>query len=64
MPSLSDSRALECPYCGEEVEVAVDGVGAGEEQYVEDCPVCCRPWTVSVSRDGDEVYVQLSRSDD
>jgi cysteine-rich CPXCG protein len=22
--------------------------GAGEE-YVEDCPVCCQPWTVYVS---------------
>ena len=61
---LSDSRALRCPYCGEEVEVAVDAVGAGAEEYVEDCPVCCRPWTVVVNREGQEVDVQLLRGDD
>ena len=37
-----------CPYCGESVTLALDP-GSGEEQdYVEDCPVCCRPWAVSV----------------
>jgi hypothetical protein len=53
----------ECPYCGEAVEVAVDEVGASRESYVEDCPVCCRPWQVQVFRDGPEVAVQLSRDD-
>jgi len=56
--------ASSCPYCGEEVEVTVDPVGASSEQYVEDCSVCCRPWTVVVTRDGDEVQVELLRSDD
>ncbi len=64
MDGLSEFQALRCPYCGEEVEVTVDPIGAGEEQYVEDCPVCCRPWTVSVSRQGEEIEVRLSRSDD
>ena len=32
-----------CGACGEEIVVPVD-LSAGEEQeYVEDCPVCCRP---------------------
>ena len=32
-----------CPHCGEEIVVPVD-LSAGEEQdYVEDCPVCCSP---------------------
>ena len=32
-----------CPHCGEEVDTSPDP-GAGEsQQYVEDCPVCCRP---------------------
>ncbi len=53
-----------CPYCGETVEVAVDSVGVSSERYVEDCPVCCRPWTVLVSREGEEVEVQLLREDD
>jgi hypothetical protein len=43
-----------CPYCGEANEIGLDP-GSGEEQdYVEDCQVCCRPWHVRVryGRDG------------
>jgi len=41
-----------CPYCGEVNEVALDP-GSGEQQeYVEDCQVCCRPWRVLVAYDG------------
>ncbi len=53
-----------CPYCGERVTVQADAIGSAEESYVEDCPVCCRPWTVRVSRDGDAVDVSLNREDD
>jgi len=63
MQSFEDALQL-CPYCGEEVEVQVDSVGPGSETYVEDCPVCCRPWTVHVSRDGEDVFVSLGRDDD
>jgi hypothetical protein len=70
-PSFIDEESLpsgvleqQCPYCGEDVEVSVDPVGAGDETYVEDCPVCCRPWTVNVSREDGELRVTLSRGDD
>jgi Cysteine-rich CPXCG/Domain of unknown function (DUF309) len=53
-----------CPYCGERVTVQADALGVPEETYVEDCPVCCRPWTVRVTRDGSEVAVTLGREDD
>lgn len=42
-----------CPYCGEAVEVDVDTTGGDRQSYVEDCPVCCRPWAVEVLRDAD-----------
>lgn len=38
-----------CPYCGEPSEVAVDPGGGAQQTYVEDCPVCCRPWRVTVA---------------
>lgn len=44
---------LHCPYCGEPVDVDVDEGGSGRQSYVEDCPVCCRPWQVTVTRDRD-----------
>jgi len=61
---MPETVTSQCPYCGEAVEVAVDEVGVSEESYVEDCPVCCRPWQVQVFRDGPDVAVQLSRDDE
>lgn len=60
----ADEHSQWCPYCGEQVEVVVDPWGPSEEHYTEDCPVCCRPWVVHVSREGEEVYVSLGREDD
>ena len=37
-----------CPHCGETVEIALDPGGGAEQEYVEDCEVCCRPWRVMV----------------
>lgn len=41
--------AVLCPYCGEEVEIALDPGSGPRQQYVEDCQVCCRPWDVYVT---------------
>ncbi len=42
---------VSCPYCGEVCTIGLDP-GSGEEQdYVEDCQVCCQPWHVSVRYD-------------
>jgi predicted metal-dependent hydrolase len=53
-----------CPYCGERVTVHVEPTGMTVEQYVEDCPVCCRPWVVHVDRSGAAPRVNLAREDD
>lgn len=53
-----------CPYCGERVTVHVEPTGMSLEQYVEDCPVCCRPWLVHVERAAGEPTVTLAREDD
>jgi len=37
-----DSVRIRCPFCGERFEALVDASG-GAADYVEDCPVCCRP---------------------
>ena len=37
-----------CDACGEEIVIPLD-LSAGERQeYVEDCPVCCRPNVIDV----------------
>jgi hypothetical protein len=42
------SGVVICPYCGEESEVALDPGSGAHQAYVEDCPVCCQPWSVRV----------------
>ena len=42
---------LNCPYCGEPVELDVDESGGNRQSFVEDCPVCCRPWQVEIRQD-------------
>ncbi len=42
---------ISCPYCGEDAELNVDDDGWSRQSYVEDCPVCCQPWQVELTRD-------------
>jgi hypothetical protein len=39
---------VRCPYCGEINEIALDPGSGNQQEYVEDCQVCCRPWQVAV----------------
>jgi hypothetical protein len=32
-----------CPHCGEAIDTWPDPGGGEQQQYVEDCSVCCRP---------------------
>jgi hypothetical protein len=45
------SAEVACPYCGEAVEIVLDPGSGGDQDYVEDCEVCCRPWRVLVHYD-------------
>ncbi len=38
----SELVSVYCPYCGEIIQVIVD-LSVEEQEYVEDCSVCCRP---------------------
>jgi hypothetical protein len=42
-----------CPWCAEPVTIALDPGGGAEQEYVEDCQVCCQPWQVHVVWRGD-----------
>lgn len=43
---MDNVLSLQCPYCGEPVELQIDTGGGPHQAYVEDCSVCCRPWQV------------------
>ena len=47
----TESTDITCPYCGESYELVVD-TSAGEQNYIEDCYVCCAPINFSILLDG------------
>ncbi len=32
-----------CPHCGEAIDTFPDLGGGEDQEYIEDCSVCCRP---------------------
>lgn len=62
----ADTESLvSCPYCGESNEIALDPGSGSDQEYVEDCGVCCRPILMYVRYGADgsaEVDVYASDS--
>jgi len=58
-------KPVDCPYCGEQFTAAVDGSG-GSQDYIEDCPVCCRPieFHLEAGLDGAITSLTARRDDD
>ncbi len=55
---MHDEYAYICNSCGEEIVVPIDLSVGPEQEYVEDCPVCCHPNVIRVHVNGDgEAFV-------
>ncbi len=37
-----EEHFFQCPYCWEEISMLLEP-SISEQQYIEDCEVCCRP---------------------
>ncbi|AYC31745.1 CPXCG motif-containing cysteine-rich protein [Pseudomonas cavernae] len=48
---MLEVQAYQCPYCSEWVEALLD-LSGGDQQYIEDCPVCCQPIVFDLRTDG------------
>ena len=59
----SQSAQIQCPYCGETIDLCVD-CSVRRQVYIEDCSVCCRPITITVVSAGGEVESVEGRSED
>ncbi len=44
-------RKLSCPYCAALIEMLIDA-SAPDQQYIEECEVCCRPIVVTTRSSG------------
>ena len=62
---MLETQKSYCPYCGELIEVVID-MSVEQQDYIEDCSVCCRPITVNVSIDpiAQDIALFLSAEDD
>lgn len=58
---MDDRFIVDCPYCGEPVEIYLEPDVAGS--FIQDCEVCCNPWMVRVVGDGEDRYVEVRRAD-
>jgi hypothetical protein len=63
-PESLQSRAIQCPYCGETFGTVVD-LSSGSTSYIEDCQVCCRPieFRLEVEEGGALASLEAGRSD-
>jgi len=55
-------RSIDCPYCGESMEVFVEP-SAPQQDYIEDCRICCRPINLRVTVESDGNITLLASSD-
>lgn len=62
MDELVSSEQV-CPYCGELLTLLVEPT-AGEQVYIEDCSVCCRPIECRLRLSLDGWQLELRRDDD
>ncbi len=56
----SSTSSYECPWCFESIETFPDLGGGEQQQYVEDCSVCCHPNVLFVSWNDEERSFDVS----
>lgn len=49
---LLESTTASCPYCGELIEFLFESLDA-DQQYYEDCQVCCQPILIKLTPDSE-----------
>ena len=62
---MLDEVDVSCPYCGAGFTTLID-CSAGDQQYVEDCQVCCAPieFSIRTTPDLQLLDYELRRGDD
>jgi len=50
---MQDSISFPCPYCGSENELTIEP-GHEDQEWIEDCTVCCQPILLSLHKNEDE----------
>lgn len=48
-----EPHVLQCPYCSEQFTLMID-CSVSEQDYVEDCQICCQPIDLLIKVNGNE----------
>ncbi|HTV86464.1 MAG TPA: CPXCG motif-containing cysteine-rich protein [Dyella sp.] len=56
---MLDPHTIQCPYCGEHIQILIDASAGSEQSYVEDCQVCCAPIDIHV-RIGEDGHAHVT----
>ncbi len=46
---MQEDGSYLCNVCGEEIIIPLDISAGHDQEYVEDCPVCCRPHVLHIT---------------
>jgi len=49
-----EEHFFQCPYCWEEISMLVD-ISQKQQNYIEDCEVCCNPIQLIISIENREI---------
>lgn len=56
---MENTAEYTCAYCGEPNLTFIDLSAGGQQSYVEDCQVCCRPNVLYVRIDEDTLDIEI-----
>jgi len=60
---LLQTHELDCPYCGEVIQIVVD-CSIPNQDYIEDCQVCCRPINLFIRVNDGTVQIAASHENE
>ncbi len=60
---LLQAHNLDCPYCGEVIQIVVD-CSISAQEYIEDCPVCCRPINIYINIENEKVRLRAKHENE
>lgn len=64
MNDIDQDGSYVCEHCGEDIVIPIDISAGANQEYVEDCPVCCSPNLIHVHVDDDQISVWAEAEQD
>jgi hypothetical protein len=58
---MQEEATITCPFCWEQLSILVD-LSIPEQDYIEDCQVCCQPIRIRYSsHDGELISLDVTQ---